>query len=144
MRAPVIAVDFDGTLVIHRYPDIGEEVPDAVYWCKRWVDAGARLILYTIRDGFHLEAAVEWCQDRGIELWGENENPDQASWSQSRKVYAHVYVDDAAACAPLISPPAPSEWPMPPKPGDWTIEPRPHLDWSKVGPAVLDFIDEVV
>jgi hypothetical protein len=30
----IIAVDFDGTVVEHIYPDVGRDVPGAVYWLK--------------------------------------------------------------------------------------------------------------
>jgi hypothetical protein len=139
MSVPTIAVDFDGTLVMHEYPRIGAEVPDAIYWCQRWVEAGARLILFTMRDGHHREDAVAWCKERGIEFWGVNENPEQHEWTRSPKVYAHVYVDDASACAPLIQPPIPREFPL-----HDNVLPRPHLDWSKVGPEVLAAIEESV
>ena len=37
----------------------------------------------------------------GIEFFGVNCNPAQASWTTSPKIYSHVYVDDAAAGCPL-------------------------------------------
>lgn len=131
----IIAVDFDGTLVEHRFPQIGEPVPGAFLWLTRFVrHGGARLILWTMRccdgtAGDVLTPAVEFCRTRGIEFWGVNENPQQkeARWSTSGKVYAHAYIDDSAAGTPLIQ---------------WTNgNILPHVDWNKVGPLVMDRIN---
>lgn len=99
----IVAVDFDGTIARHRYPEVGEPVPDALDSLRELVQLGALLILWTIRDGKECDAAVEFLRGHGIELYGVNFNPSQGEWSKSRKVYAHVYVDDAAAGTPLIA-----------------------------------------
>ncbi len=44
-----IAVDFDGTIVDHQFPEIGKAVPGAFDWLKRFKEAGATLILWTMR-----------------------------------------------------------------------------------------------
>ena len=44
-----IAVDFDGTIAEHDYPDIGLAVPGAFKWMREWQDAGAKLMLWTMR-----------------------------------------------------------------------------------------------
>lgn len=120
----VIAVDFDGTLVEHRYPDIGPDAPGAFEWLHKLQDAGAKLILWTMRDGDTLDAAVAHCRDRGVEFWGVNGNPEQrlTGWSTSPKAYAHLYIDDANACIPLLFE---------------TGMRRPVVDWHHVGPAVM-------
>ena len=118
----IIAVDFDGTCVDHRYPDIGTDVPQAALCLRSFVEEGAKLILLTMRDGQELDDAVDWFRDRGIELWGINDNPDQQEWTLSRKVYAHLYIDDAAVGCPLR---------------ESFSGGRPMVDWSKVGPMVL-------
>ena len=119
-----VAVDFDGTIVDHRYPDIGMEVPGAMMWLREFQKHGASLILYTMRQDQHCDEAVEWCRERGVEFWAVNDNPTQKAWTDSRKIYAHVYIDDAAAGCPL----RPS-----PRMGG-----RPMVDWYKTGPLVLD------
>nr|WP_082839948.1 hypothetical protein [Gemmata sp. SH-PL17]AMV25538.1 hypothetical protein VT84_14160 [Gemmata sp. SH-PL17] len=129
----IIAIDFDGTIAEHEFPDIGAPVPGAFEWMKRWQDAGAKLILWTMRsdgrsadgsreNGPVLTEAVEFCRRNGVEFYGVNGNPGQASWTQSPKAYAHVYVDDAAFGCPLRE----SR-----KAGN-----RPMVDWSVVGPAI--------
>lgn len=99
----IIAVDFDGTVVDHRYPDIGPEVPGAVEGLRKLVDASHVLILWTMRSGESLYDAVRWYADREIPLFGANKNPDQR-WTTSPKAFAHVYIDDAAYGCPLIHP----------------------------------------
>lgn len=119
----IIAVDFDGTLVAHEYPEIGEDAGGA-YWIQRCqVEAGAKVILWTMRSGEHLQRARDWCARHGIDVWGVNENPSQSTWSNSRKAYAHVYVDDAAFGCPK-------------KKLDSAA--RPVADWDRIGPALLE------
>ena len=68
-----ICVDFDGTVVDHRYPEIGEPVPGAIKWLLRLQGCGARLILFTMRsDGSNtgnlLTDAVQYLCKNGIIL----------------------------------------------------------------------------
>ncbi len=113
----VLAIDFDGTLSEHVYPDIGKEVPLAFDTCKCLQEDGYSLILYTMRSGVELEQAVAWCKERGLEFWGVNENPEQHTWTQSPKVYAQIYIDDAAYGCPLVN---------------IVGYNRPMVDWSEV------------
>lgn len=115
-KSAIIAVDFDGTCVKHEYPNIGEDVPFAVEYLRRLTDHGHRIILNTMRSGEELDAAVQWFKARGIPLYGVNANPTQKQWTTSPKVYAEVYIDDAALGCPLVF-------------GD-TL--RPYVDWSAV------------
>ena len=98
----VIAIDFDGTCVEHDYPAIGLEVEGAVETLRALNKRGHRLILFTMRSGEKLEAAVRWFRDRKIELWAVNENPEQRSWTTSPKVYADYYIDDSALGCPIM------------------------------------------
>ena len=101
----IIAVDFDGTCVRHEYPEIGADVPHAVEVLKLLSEANVKLIVWTMRSGEHLDVhAKEWFEERGIEIWAYNENPGQASWTNSPKCYAQAYIDDAAIGCPLIYP----------------------------------------
>lgn len=97
----IIAVDFDGTCVTHEYPNIGRDIGAGPVLLDA-VKAGARLILYTMRSGAQLTAAMDWFLQNGIPLWSVNSNPLQSRWTDSPKVYAHVYIDDAALGAPLV------------------------------------------
>lgn len=131
-----IAVDFDGTIVEHEFPRIGKPVPGAFEWMKKWQDAGAKLILWTMRcNGIDVDKhgnpvsqttlsdAVEFCYQNGIEFDGVNEGLGDREWTNSPKAHAHIYVDDAAFGCPLIN--------------TGTEESRPYVDWNVVGPKVL-------
>jgi hypothetical protein len=122
-----VAIDFDGTCVTNAYPDIGDDV-GAAPWLRAAAALGAKLILHTMRHdpvrekpGVEFDA-VAWFAANHIELWRVNENTDQQEWSKSPKIYAHIYIDDAALGAPLRVK-GPRE--------------RPFVDWSVAGPLLL-------
>jgi hypothetical protein len=139
----IIAVDFDGTCVTHDFPRIGKDI-GAIPILKRLVKRGHKLILFTMRSdienptsddynilpqgGTYLTDAVNWFKENGIELFGINENPDQKSWTNSPKPYAHLYIDDAAFGCPLIV--------------DGRISKRPFVNWDDISSTLksLDLI----
>jgi len=100
-----ICIDFDGTLAIHEYPHIGYPVPGMLELVKDLQEAGHRIILLTMRDTHTLEAAVKWLAKRGVVCDAVNENPDQAEWTTTPKVFGHIYIDDTALGCPLLYPP---------------------------------------
>jgi len=94
---PVIAVDFDGTIVTHRYPEIGTVIDGAFETLKDLKRNGFTLILWTVRDGELLDEAVEFCRQHGLNFYAvNNEHPDEAFNPQymSRKIVADIYIDD--------------------------------------------------
>lgn len=95
-----IAVDFDGTIVSHDYPHIGYDL-GAVPLLKELQSKGHRLILYTMRHDQLLQKAIDWCAQRGLKFNYINTNPDQKSWTSSPKIYADIYIDDAALGCPI-------------------------------------------
>lgn len=113
----IIAIDFDGTCVTHNYPAIGRDI-GASKVLKQIVASGHKLILYTMRSGKELDAAVEWFKSHDIPLWAANYNPEQEEWTSSPKVYANLYIDDAALGTPVIN--------------NYTYSDRPYVDWSAV------------
>ena len=64
IRNALIAVDFDGTVVTHAYPEIGDDA-GAVPVLKELTDNGCRLILYTMRHGKLLDDAIRWFRTAG-------------------------------------------------------------------------------
>lgn len=94
MKRMFIAVDFDGTCVTHEYPFIGKKIGAAPV--LRELAKKHDIILYTMRDGEKLQDAVDWFKQNGIPLYAVNENPSQKVWTDSPKVFAHLYIDDAA------------------------------------------------
>lgn len=92
-----IAIDFDGTIVEHRYPQIGPEIPFATDTLKMLMQERHRLILWTVREGKLLEEAVEWCRQRGVEFYAVNQDyPEEEKGDKgfSRKLKADVFIDD--------------------------------------------------
>ena len=92
-----IAIDFDGTIVEHRYPKIGNEIPFATDTLKMLMKDHHRLILWTVREGELLKEAVEWCRERGVEFYAINRDypeEDAAHHGFSRKVKADIFIDD--------------------------------------------------
>lgn len=92
-----IAVDFDGTIVEHRYPEIGKERPFATMTLRRLADEGHRLILWSVREGRLLDEAVEWCKERGVTFYAVNrdfEEEDGSGRNFSRKIKADLFIDD--------------------------------------------------
>ena len=71
----IIAVDFDGTIVTHQYPAIGEELPFATETLRQLIADGHQLILWSVREGKLLNEAVDWCRARGVEFWAVNREP---------------------------------------------------------------------
>lgn len=99
-RTTYIAIDFDGTIVTHEYPEIGDDL-GAVPVLKELEAKGYKLILLTMRSGHLLEEALEWLAEKGIKPYAVNENPSQSSWTKSPKVHADLYIDDCSLGCPL-------------------------------------------
>ncbi|WP_461246357.1 hypothetical protein [Treponema sp. R6D11] len=110
-----IAIDFDGTCVTHEYPNVGQDI-GAVPVLKKLAADGHKLILNTMRCGDQLQAAVDWFKKNDIPLYGVNEDPGQKNWTQSPKVFANLYIDDAALGCPLV----------------YSGRDKPYVDWEKV------------
>jgi hydroxymethylpyrimidine pyrophosphatase-like HAD family hydrolase len=94
----IIAVDFDGTIVTHEYPEIGREIPFAIKTLKMLANDGHKLILWSVREGELLEDAVNWCRERGLEFYAVNkdypEEEKQYNKHYSRKLKADLWKDD--------------------------------------------------
>lgn len=94
----IIAIDFDGTIVEHRYPSIGRELPFAIETLKKLSEEGHRLILWTVREGRLLEEAVAFCRERGLEFYAVNRDyPEEEKGKNnhfSRKLKADLWIDD--------------------------------------------------
>jgi len=125
-----IAIDFDGTCVTHKFPKIGEDI-GAIPVLKKLVKNGHKLVLNTMRSGDQLtesenntlKEAVYWFKNNNIPLYGVNKNPEQSYWTSSPKVYADLYIDDAALGCPLLYN---------------NKESRSYVDWNKVEKMLSD------
>lgn len=90
----IIAVDFDGTIVEHRYPDIGREKPFAIETLKKLTEEQHRLILWTVRKGKLLQEAVDFCRTRGLDFYAVNRNFPEENEPEERKLRADLWIDD--------------------------------------------------
>lgn len=95
----IIAVDFDGTLCVQCWPEIGEPKDVLIKELIEEKKKGTRLILWTCRNGEQLNEAVEWCKARSLEFDAINENlPEliELYGGDTRKINADIYLDDKA------------------------------------------------
>lgn len=95
----IIAIDFDGTLVQHEYPLIGEEISLAIDCCIKMQEMGHKLILWTCRSGDLLLEAVEYCKQKGLVFDAINSNIDGLGFEPMPKIYADLYIDDRSIFA---------------------------------------------
>ena len=125
MDYKIIAVDFDGTCVTHEFPKTGKNI-GAELVLKRLVDEGNNIICVSMRSEEQIsefgidtiQSIKDWFKENDINLTAINKNPDQESWSQSRKIYAHTYIDDQFLGCPLLM--------------NGSYSTRPFVDWYKV------------
>ena len=131
-----IAVDFDGTCVTHDFAKVGKNIGAEIV-LKKLADKGHKIILYTMRShpsektekagtsgmipttNDCLQDAIDWFAKYDIPLYGVNDNPSQHSWTDSPKVYANMYIDDAALGIPLVY-------------NDMSSMMRPYVGWVRV------------
>lgn len=94
----IIAVDFDGTIVEHKYPSIGKEIPFAIETLKKLQAERHKLILWSVREGRLLDEALEFCRERGLEFYAVNrdypEEEKEHNRHFSRKLKADLFIDD--------------------------------------------------
>lgn len=97
MKTNIIAVDFDGTLCINEFPEIGEPITDTIEYIKKKKKNGDKIILWTSRNEEQTKKAVEWCSEQGLTFDAVNENlPEiiEAFGGDCRKIFANEYIDD--------------------------------------------------
>lgn len=97
-RLRIIAVDFDGTLVEDKYPEIGEPIQSVWDAIRQEQNRGSKIILWTCRNGEALEKAVKFCsEEMRFHFDAINENLDEIKvlyGGDTRKVFASEYWDD--------------------------------------------------
>lgn len=98
---PILAVDFDGTIVENKFPEIGMPDPIIVDAIKAYKAVGWKVILWTCRTDEMLQDAVDFCKEQlGIEFDAVNDNlPEVQHYfgGNTRKVFANLYWDDRNA-----------------------------------------------
>lgn len=96
----IYAIDFDGTLCIDKYPNIGKAKNLVKQLIEYKQEHDVKYILWTCRCGEYLDKAVEWCKERGLYFDAINENlPEMIEMygNDSRKIFADKYIDDKSA-----------------------------------------------
>lgn len=99
MRKRIIAVDFDGTVVEHEFPNIGMPQPGALQFISNCLTRGDYVIIWTCRTGRYLKAVKEYFAKNGFDhkrlkknlLFNENAPLD---FKPEPKVYYDVLIDD--------------------------------------------------
>ena len=99
-KVKIAAVDFDGTLVEDRWPDIGPARYQVVKTVKRLKRNGAKIILWTCREGEKLQEAIDYCREV-LKLRFDAVNANLPSeikkyGGDCRKIHADIYIDDKA------------------------------------------------
>jgi predicted amidohydrolase len=96
MNNKIIAVDFDGTLCISEYPKIIEPRTEVIKELLKEQKAGAKIILWTCREGDLLQEAVDYCASKGLEFYAVNSNfpEENADIIRARKLEAELFIDD--------------------------------------------------
>ena len=95
----IVAIDFDGTLVEDKFPEIGKPNEFMFKTVKALQANGVRVVLWTCRDGKNLIDAIAFCNNKGIVFDAINTNiPEVIELYQNdtRKVFADLYIDDKA------------------------------------------------
>ena len=87
------AFDFDGTIVEHRFPDIGPKRMIIVKKIKRLAkDLSNVIIIWSCRSGDFENQMRDWLDDNNVYYDFINENP--IFNIGTRKIFAHHYIDD--------------------------------------------------
>ncbi len=98
----IIAVDFDGTLSMGKWPEIGSANNDLINYLKERKMYGDKIILWTCRSGKQLEDAVSWCMEHDLYFDAVNDNLPEIKemyGNNSRKISCDIYIDDKAVNA---------------------------------------------
>ena len=99
MGSKVIAIDFDGCICENAWPSIGKPNWMVIMQALSEKSNGAKLILWTCREGERLKEAIKACADWGLSFDAVNDNLEsaKAEWDNNpRKVAATEYWDDRA------------------------------------------------
>ena len=92
-----IAVDFDGTIVENKYPEIGDPIQGAIQTLQAWKARGHTIIINSCRSGVHQAQMEAWLIRNHVAHDYINENDPARTeqyGSDCRKISADIYIDD--------------------------------------------------
>lgn len=95
----ILAVDFDGTLSLGEWPEVGPANYNLIDYLINRQRLGDKIILWTCRAGAELDRAVEWCHGNGLVFDAINDNLPEITakyGNNSRKITCDYYIDDRA------------------------------------------------
>ena len=92
----VIAIDFDGTIVQHMYPDIGETMDGALEGLHQLAMDGHHIVIWTCRVGKELIDVRNWLNGNGVIYDALNHNAGCVNFPTGPKIYYDILVDDRA------------------------------------------------
>ncbi len=98
----IIAIDFDGTIVEHKFPEIGPLKPNVKEVIHRLWDEGHKIIIWTCRTSQNTFPGKQstifdvrnFLDSEDIPHHTINHNIPENPFQPSPKVYADVYIDD--------------------------------------------------
>ena len=94
----IYAVDFDGTIVEDKFPQIGKLIPFALESLRKLQSQGHIIILWTCRTGKDLEDALKFLKENNFIPDAVNDHSIQMKElypdSRPKKIYADIYIDD--------------------------------------------------
>ena len=90
----IIAIDFDGTIVEHKYPEIGRPIPFAIETLLQFQQENHKLILWTVREDDLLQEAIDYCAERGLIFYANNTNYPEEITPSPRKLSVDMFIDD--------------------------------------------------
>lgn len=89
----VLAVDADGTIWNHTWPNIGSPIKDCKDVMLRLAQRGHMFVLWTARQGRPLQRAIKFLKYNNYPISYFNVNIPNAPY-RSKKIYADLYIDD--------------------------------------------------
>ena len=102
MDYKILAVDFDGTISLGDWPEVGPANDRLISYLLDRKRYGDKLILWTCRVGEALDAAINFCAQHGLHFDAVNDNlPEivEIYGSNSRKITCDYYIDDRSFTA---------------------------------------------
>lgn len=90
----IFAVDFDGTIVEHKFPEIGEELEGATETLNMLQKQGNSIIIWTCRREPYLSPMSKWFKQRNFVPDAVNSNLWFIPGFAMPKILADVYIDD--------------------------------------------------
>ncbi|MDD2625939.1 MAG: hypothetical protein PHI87_00100 [Candidatus Methanomethylophilus sp.] len=100
-HAPVIGIDFDGTIMANGdacFPEAtNEPIPGAIRIINGWYDDGFYIVIHSCRYGVSEQHMIDWLDANGVRRHAVNENLPhriEAFGGDTRKISCDVNLDD--------------------------------------------------